>query len=161
MFVAADGKTIPVDAPFTLNGQNFPANWLRLTSEEDKKAVGIRWVADPEPIDQRFYWDKGLPKDHKQLITQWTAQTRTTAGTLLAPTDWMIIREVDNGTEISLEWKVWREAVRSAAANKITALAATKNTAALAEYVTSSEYAVWPVDPDTAERIAADSAPAK
>jgi len=161
MFVADDGKTIPVEAPFTLNGQQFPANWLRLTSEEEKKAVGISWVVDPEPVDQRFYWDNGLPKDYKQLITQWTAQTRTTAGTLLAPTDWMIIRELDNGTKIPIEWKVWRESVRSAAADKIAALAVTKKTGALAAYVTSSEYAAWPVDPETAERIAANSDPAK
>ena len=61
MFVAG-GKVIPVDVPFTLNGLHFPANWLRLSSEEDKKAAGISWQPDPEPVDQRFYWDHGIPK---------------------------------------------------------------------------------------------------
>lgn len=43
MFVTADGKVIPVDIPFTLGDLQYPANWLRITSEakiEACKATG-------------------------------------------------------------------------------------------------------------------------
>ena len=36
-----DGKRLPVDVPFTSNGVKYPANWLRLTTLEEKKAIGI------------------------------------------------------------------------------------------------------------------------
>ena len=97
MFVTADGKVIPVDTPFTLGDLRFPSNWLRLTSEADKKAVGIRWVSDPEPVDNRFYWDKDLPKKIEDLKSQWVTQQKQTASTLLAPTDWYITRLVEIG----------------------------------------------------------------
>ena len=42
-----DGKTLPVDVPFqTSNGTKYPANWLRLTKLEEKKAIGITEVPD-------------------------------------------------------------------------------------------------------------------
>ena len=37
-----EGKTLPVDVPFqTSDGTNYPANWLRLTTLDEKKAIGI------------------------------------------------------------------------------------------------------------------------
>ena len=41
MVFKLDGKTLPVGVPFTSNGINYPANWLRLTTLEEKKAIGI------------------------------------------------------------------------------------------------------------------------
>ena len=41
MVFKLDGKTLPVDVPFTSNGIKYPANWLRLTTLEEKKAIGI------------------------------------------------------------------------------------------------------------------------
>ena len=43
-------------------GNQYPQNWLNLSTEEEKTAVGITWVADPAPVDNRFYWDTDLPK---------------------------------------------------------------------------------------------------
>ena len=43
-------------------GNHYPQNWLNLSTEEEKAAVGITWVADPAPVDSRFYWDTDLPK---------------------------------------------------------------------------------------------------
>ena len=36
-----DGKTLTVDKPFTSKVIKYPANWLRLTTLEEKKAIGI------------------------------------------------------------------------------------------------------------------------
>ena len=62
-----DGKTLPVDVPFTSAGISYPANWLRLTTLDEKKAIGITEVADEPTYDQRFYWGIDRPKDLTQL----------------------------------------------------------------------------------------------
>jgi hypothetical protein len=47
---------------FTHNNIQYPANWFRLASTEEKAALGIEEVADPTPYDQRFYWGPDNPK---------------------------------------------------------------------------------------------------
>ena len=41
-----DGKVLPLDIPFTSRGVKYPATWLRLTTLEEKKAIGITEEAD-------------------------------------------------------------------------------------------------------------------
>jgi hypothetical protein len=142
-----DGRPLSPDVAFTHDGIQYPANWLRLASPEEREAIGIEEVPDPQPYDQRFYWGPGLPKDHTQLVEQWTQQTRTTANTLLAPTDWVIIREADNGKVADPLLKTWREDIRLATGVKATAIRDTDDTDALAAYITGANYPVWPADP--------------
>lgn len=143
-----NGEPLAIDTPFkTPDGTQYPANWLRLSTLEEKEAIGITEVPDPEPYDQRFYWGPGLPKDHTQLVEQWVAATRTTAGSLLTPTDWMVIREADNGAAMDPAIKAWREEIRGAAGVKNAAIEATADTDALAAYITGAGYPVWPADP--------------
>ena len=136
-----------MDAPWSYEGIQYPANWLRLSTQLDRDRLGITEVPDPQPYDQRFYWGPGLPKDHTQLVEQWVAQTRTTANTLLAPTDWIIIREADNGKAADPLLKTWREDIRLATGVKVTAIRDTLDTDALAAYITGPDYPVWPADP--------------
>jgi hypothetical protein len=75
------------------------------------------------------------------------AQTRATANTLLSPTDWIIIREADNGKAADPKLKTWREDIRLATGQKNAAIKATLDTPALAAYITGTEYPVWPSDP--------------
>ena len=39
-----DGKVIQLDQPFTSRGIKYPATWLRLTTLDEKKAIGIKEV---------------------------------------------------------------------------------------------------------------------
>jgi hypothetical protein len=148
-----DGQPLAVDTPFkTPDGTQYPANWLRLSTLEEKEAIGITEVPDPTPYDQRFYWGYDaeghlIPKDHAQLVEQWTAQTRTTANSLLSPTDWIIIREADNGKAADPVLKTWREEIRLAAGSKVYEIGQTTGTDALAAYITGADYPAWPVDP--------------
>ena len=49
MFLLND-KPLPLDTPFKdAEGNSYPANWLRLTTLEEKQAIGIIEVPDPEP----------------------------------------------------------------------------------------------------------------
>jgi hypothetical protein len=145
MFIL-DGKPLSPDVAFTHEGIQYPNNWLRLSTQLDRDRIGITEVPDPTPYDQRFYWGPDLPKDHTQLVEQWVSQTRITAGTLLVPTDWMVIRESDNGVLVPDEVKVHRQDIRLATGEKNAAIAATTDTAELAAYITGSEYPVWPSD---------------
>jgi hypothetical protein len=158
MFIL-DGKPLSPDVAFTdpATGVQYPANWLRLSTLEEKEAIGITEVPDPAPYDQRFYWGPDLPKDHTQLVEQWVSQTRITAGTLIQPTDWMVIREQDNGTVVPESVKALREDIRLATGQKNAAIEATADTAELAAYITGSEYPVWPSDsPAPVESVAID-----
>lgn len=144
-----DGKPLSPDVAFTHDGIQYPANWLRLSTPEERAAIGITEVPDPAPYDQRFYWGYDaeghlIPKDHTQLVEQWAAQTRATAGTLLQPTDWIIIREADNGKPADPVIKTWREMVRLAAGSKVYEIEHTADTAALAAYITGPDYSAWP-----------------
>ena len=58
-----NGNPLPLDTPFSIDGTSYPANWLRLTSIEEKNAVGITEVADTQAhYDDRFYWGVDNPK---------------------------------------------------------------------------------------------------
>lgn len=110
-----NGNRLPEGTAFTdANGNQYPANWLNLSTEEEKNAVGITWVADPAPVDSRFYWDTNLPKaledkleedgsTTKGLKTQFVAQVKDTAGKLLSQTDWMVIRKAERNVEVPAE----------------------------------------------------------
>jgi hypothetical protein len=58
-----NGKHLPEGVSFyDANGTQYPPQWLNVSTEEQKLAIGITWVADPAPVDTRFYWDTDLPK---------------------------------------------------------------------------------------------------
>ena len=62
-FQLSDGTGIPVDVPFSIGTTNYPANWFRLSTAEEKTALGIVEVADPKVYDNRFYWNDGSAKE--------------------------------------------------------------------------------------------------
>ena len=161
-----DGKPLALDRPFVAHGTQYPANWLRLATPAERAAIGITEAPDPRPYDQRFYWGwtaSGtlIPKDHEQLKTQWVNQTNTTANTLLTPTDWMVVREADNGKVMPSGVKEWRQSIRYACEDKITALTLTQTTEELANYVTyaspsggaPTDYNYWPKKGESAPSV--------
>ena len=118
-----DGKPLAVDVAFSHNDINYPANWLRLSTAQEKKDLGITEVADAPTYDSRFYYGDGTAKslDDENATDQngdllkdengdqiiilgvksvLKAQEKVTAGTLLAPYDWYVVRKVEKGTAI-------------------------------------------------------------
>ena len=58
-----NGNRLPEGTSFyDANGTQYGSGWLNQSTEEQKLAIGITWVADPAPFDNRFYWDTDLPK---------------------------------------------------------------------------------------------------
>ena len=118
-----NGNRLQEGTAFTdANGNKYPANWLNLSTEEEKNAIGITWVADPAPVDNRFYWDTNLPKaledkleedgsTTKGLKTQFVAQVKDTAGKLLNATDWYVIRKAERNVDIPTDIADKRSAI--------------------------------------------------
>jgi hypothetical protein len=87
------------------NGTKHPANWTRWTDAE-KTAMGLVWADDPIKYDSQFYFASGTPRaiddvtetvDGEEITTSGLktnaiAQVKVTAGSLLAPTDWMVVK---------------------------------------------------------------------
>lgn len=155
-------KTIQLDTPFTHNDIQYPANWIRLASEEDKEAIGLVWEADPVRADDRYYWDGDInnPKaledkeesdqdgnplyvkvlgvvdgkpamvdSDKRLVTKglksnFIAQIKTTAGTILAQTDWMVIRKAERNVDIPTAVATYRASVVAKSEELETAISA-------------------------------------
>jgi hypothetical protein len=110
-----NGSPLQLDTAFTgADGTQYPANWLRLATPEERTAIGIAEVADPEPFDDRFYWGVGNPRDLDQCKAMLVAQVKQTAASLLAPTDWKIIRFAETGTAVDTATSEYRTAVRAA-----------------------------------------------
>ena len=150
MFLLND-QPLAVDTAFTNDGIQYPANWLRLSTAEEKSAIGIREVADVVRADERFYWDgdSTLPKaledreevdqdgnpmfvkvydqatesmvdSTERLVTKglksnFIAQVKQTAGSILAQTDWMVIRKAERDVAIPAEVVAYRASVVSKA----------------------------------------------
>ena len=110
-----NGNRLPEGTSFyDANGVQYGSGWLNQATEEQKLAIGITWVADPAPFDNRFYWDTDLPKSledklekdgstTKGLKTQFVAQVIDTAGKLLNATDWYVIRKAERNVEVPSE----------------------------------------------------------
>jgi hypothetical protein len=142
--------------PFEIDGTSYPANWLNCATPEQKAALGLVEVTDSnQPEDDRFYWVSATlngavctytntPKDLAGLKTQWTAQIRATAYSMLLPSDWMVVKATETQTPVPADWNTYRAAVRTACANAVTAILAATDVPALQVAV----QVAWPKDPN-------------
>jgi len=145
-----NGKILRVDSPFTTGGIQYPSNWLRLSTEAEKEAIGITWETDPVRADDRYYWNGDInnPKmlddreevdedgnplyvqvldnsdpenpvmvdSDERLVTKGLkstkiAEVKHTTNTLLAPTDWMVIRKYERSVDLPADVQTYRQAV--------------------------------------------------
>ena len=149
-----DGKPLAVDVAFSHNDINYPANWLRLSTADEKTALGITEVADDPVYDSRFYWNNGTAKtltdtnevdengdplldDYgNQIITLGVksvlkAREKDIAGSLLAKYDWYVVRKAEKSTAIPTAITTYRDGVRTACNTRETEIDACADTAAL------------------------------
>jgi hypothetical protein len=153
-----NGQTVSDSMAFTYDDVQYPENWIRLSTEEDRERVGLTGpLPEPPWYDQQFYWGPDQPKDHSELVELYCGYVRLNANAQLRDTDWMVIREADNGTVIDPDIKALREDIRLAAGTKIAAITATTTTDELAAYITGADYPVWPSD--AVEPVAVEPTP--
>ena len=122
-----NNQPLQIDTAFSHNGVNYPQNWLRLATPQDRAAIGITEATEPAWYDDRFYWGVDNPKDLDGLKTQWTDQVKDTTSKLLAATDWMVIRKVERNIDIPAETVTYRAAVLAECDRLTTAIAAASN----------------------------------
>jgi len=144
MFIL-DNKPLPLDLPFEYNEIQYPANWLRLATVEERAALGITEEAEPEAYDDRFYWGIGTPKDLDSLKAAWSAQVDQIAYSLLFPSDWMVVRSVETSAPLPSDWTTYRSAVRIRAAEVKAAITAVADVESLISTVIGIE---WPASPN-------------
>jgi len=136
-----NGQPLQLDVPFTHDDIQYPANWLRLSTPEEKAALGITDAPEPAYYDDRFYWGVDNPKNLDGLKTQWTKQVDQIAYSLLVQTDWMIVRKAETAVDVPEATLTYRAAVRTAAATIKVAITAAIDVPALVTAVTNM---VWP-----------------
>ena len=119
------------------NGIKHPTTWMRW-SDAEKTSAGLIWEDDPASFDSRFYWAADLPKalddvnevdedgnalldiDGNQIITRGLKynakqQAKTTAASLLAETDWQVIKATEVASyTVPAAITTYRAAVRTA-----------------------------------------------
>ena len=174
-----NGKTLNPDEGFQHEGTSYPQNWLRLTSLEEKQAIGI--TEEPDVVapwyDQRFYWGVDNPKllndreesdeqgnpmyvqvfdptvgEHgamvnstERLVTrgmkhQWIAQFKQAANSMLAQTDWMVIRKAERDIAIPADVVAKRAAVVAECARLEAAISAASDVPALIAVIGSASW---------------------
>ena len=152
-----DGKTLPTDVAFTSKGINYPANWLRLTTLDEKKAIGITEVSDEPTYDQRFYWSaskaksledttekvEGVDTVIKGLKAQWIDQQKLSAGSLLQKYDWYVIRKLEESTDIPANVSKFRDDVRTVCNSRETQIKGVTDVTALKALV-DGNFTKWP-----------------
>ena len=157
-----NGNPLAVDVPFTYGDVHYPANWLRLSTADEKAAIGITEVADAATYDSRFYWGDGTAKtltdtnevdengdpvldlNGDQVVTLGVksvlkAQEKVTAGTLLARYDWYVVRKAEKSTAIPTAISTYRDGVRTACDTREKEIDACADTAALVTLYESTE----------------------
>jgi hypothetical protein len=116
-----------------VNGIQHPANW-HIWSKEHKASMNIEEITLDAKPDHRFYnWiDNGLggisdikakPLDDvttdgrtvKGIRQGHINQVKEQQGSLLAHTDWAVVRKADTGTDIPAKIATWRAAIRTKA----------------------------------------------
>ena len=115
------------------DGVLHPKNW-NIWSDDHKKTMNIEEITLDVKPDGRFYnWiDNGLsgisdikakPLDDvttdgrtvKGIRPEYIQQVKDQQGSLLAQTDWAVVRKADTGTDIPAKIATWRAAIRTKA----------------------------------------------
>jgi hypothetical protein len=152
-------RRIAYDVAFVneATGIQYSNKWMRQTSDATKRGIGMVWE---EPTatnyDARFYWSADNPKQLDDvtdeegntttgLKTLWKAKQNEICASLLAPSDWRVVKELEVNTSFSAaktayptEWQTYRAAVRTACNTRQTEIDNCSDVAALKELLFGS-----------------------
>jgi hypothetical protein len=174
MFLLNGNRLAEGTSFYDANGTQYGSGWLNQATEAQKLAIGITWVADPAPVDTRFYWDTNLPKaledklevkedgtplykqvydkvtesmvdTTEQVVTKglksnFIAQVKQTAGSLLGNTDWYVVRKAERNVDIPADVVTKRAAIVTEADRLETAITNAANVEALIEVLNAQNW---------------------
>jgi hypothetical protein len=151
---------IPAGTAFEIDGVQYPANWLNLSTPEEKAAAGIVDVVYGEYPNDEYYWVSqdapvyadgvvtvnytATPKDLFTLQNNAVTAVQQQAYSILLPSDWMVVKAVETGGTVSPAWNTWRQEIRNQCDAQIVAISACQDVAELA----ALPAVVWAHDPN-------------
>jgi hypothetical protein len=167
-------RTLPLNRAWEHNDIQYPANWLKLSTAQDRATLGIVWENDnAQTWNQKFYWGYDsdgnlMPKTYTDLKTLWIAKTKETAYNKLQPSDYLWPKLQDENSSFAAAktayaaspWSTWRSTIRTECAAMVTAIEATADVGdtaphadfgrvqALQQYIEGDSYNVWTPNPD-------------
>jgi len=128
MWYSETHSLIKTPRGITVNGIQHPASIFRKWTKPELLAIGIA-PARVEVPDSRYFntgresytftdgeWVISYDtteKDVEQLKTQLISKINAHVGSLLASSDWRVIREMDGGSAMSDEWRTYRNEIRT------------------------------------------------
>ena len=158
-----EGRQLSYDVPLVIGDVTYPANWLRLSSPEQRKTLGITWEPDvvTPSYDQGFFWGVDNPKEledtpildgegnetgsvNKGLKTSWIQKQKDMAANLLLRTDWYVTRKSETGADIPDEVTTFRSSTRAACEQRESEISACTTTAELASLIREGKLTEWP-----------------
>jgi len=114
-------QVLQMDVAFSVGDKHYSSNFLRTSSPSEKLEAGVWEIIEGTRPDDRFYWVSGpnyrvnevgnvveasysgTAKDLDGLKAQFVGQAKSIAGSVLAATDWMVIRKFERGIELPAE----------------------------------------------------------
>lgn len=160
------GQYIQEGTPFTINGVQYPANFLNLSTPAEKTAIGLEEViATNSPANDKFYWVSSslngaeltytnTPKDLDTCKSNEVSATNNTVYSLLQPTDWIDIRNLRDPS-YKPEWMTWRSTIRAEGSAQVTAI----NACTTIEELAALPNVSWSKDPNYVEPTVEPVAP--
>ena len=169
-------EIISIPKPMTINDIQYPFSiFTRAWTDEERKALGIvPYVYEGSSVENMFYTssesspavqaDKVVvtksqtPRDVDAVKTTMKNHVSSVLQSTLAQTDWIVIREQDNGSAKPADLAKWRTDLRAKAAALETAIDAKSDVAGLESMTIfteemrdagkeSSEFDEWPSNP--------------
>ena len=156
-YSTTDGQYINEGTAFTIGDVQYPANWLNLSTPEEKASIGLEEVvATNSPANDQYYWVStqlngasliyvNTPKDLSSVKDNATNQVNSTAYSILFPSDWMVVKSFETGNPINPTWNAWRASIRSTADTTRTAIANATDVDTVASIMGSI---AWPTQPE-------------
>ena len=156
-YSTTDGQYIQEGTQFTIDGVEYPSNWLNLSTPEEKEAIGLEEViATNSPANDQYYWVStelneatltyvNTPKELAGVQTNAVNQIRAAAYSILLPSDWMVVKAFETSTQIPADWNTWRAEIRTQAQEAITAIEAATDV----DEVATAVQVQWANDPNT------------
>jgi len=138
-------QLIAAGSEFTYEDVTYPSNWIQLATPEEKAQLGIVDVVYGTALNDQYYWVSAdapvyneqtnqvdinftcTAKDLPGVQSTATSQVNSQAYSTLLPSDWMVVQQIENGTQVPAEWNAWRQSVRNTTKTAVDAIAAATN----------------------------------
>lgn len=125
---------LPENTPFKLDGTQYPANYLNLSTPQEKAKLGIVDVIYGQRADDKYYWVSedapvvadgvvnvnytATPKDFAECQKQAVSAVESQAYSILQPSDWMAVKAFETAVAMPQAWMDWRQAIRVQASDR-------------------------------------------